>query len=125
MDNCQARQYFKDKGLTYDFLNIESVKLLELFLQEEIEKAMSESDDCILIKINRYRFTKKQRQSNKFSNLALTVKGTYFKDREAITFSDSGFIGFAGWASTRNTQPFIDGFIRWCDVVVNNRAVQS
>lgn len=37
----------------------------------------------------------------------------YFVDREAVTFNDDGFIGFAGWADDTNVAPVLAGFERW------------
>ena len=49
----------------------------------------------------------------------IRVKGTYFADREAITFNEDGFIGFCGWADGYNLTPFIVGFKEWCDYLEN------
>ncbi len=43
------------------------------------------------------------------------VDGPYFKDREGISFEPNGFIGFAGWADSRNERPFLVAFARWLD----------
>lgn len=43
----------------------------------------------------------------------IRVNGTYFKDREAISFNGNGYIGFAGWSDSRNVQPFYRAFARW------------
>lgn len=43
----------------------------------------------------------------------ITVDGDYFKDREGITFNSDGFVGFAGWASDSNCQPFVNAFTDW------------
>ena len=43
----------------------------------------------------------------------IRCNGTYFKDREAISFNGDGFIGFAGWADSKNVQPFYKAFQRW------------
>lgn len=43
----------------------------------------------------------------------IRVNGTYFKDREAISFNDDGYIGFCGWAGTKNALPFYRAFARW------------
>jgi len=111
MTNDEARQYFQDKGLNYEVLNSQSIKLLTKLLREELSKFKTIQKDCILESINYYRYSPKHR------NVCLTVKGTYFDNREAITFNSDGFIGFAGWACSGNTKPFIDGFIKWCDQV--------
>jgi hypothetical protein len=124
VNNDDARQYFKDKGLTYNALSVYTIDLLATMLQAEImemrKEAMIQLTDCILVRINPPNYTKKQLRDNKFSQFELTVQGTYFDKREAITFNRDGFIGFAGWACTSNTKPFIDGFIKWCDYLSSN-----
>lgn len=47
----------------------------------------------------------------------LYMNSHYFTRRECISFNKDGFIGFAGWADQRNTNPIIDAFIKWCDVL--------
>lgn len=117
MNNDEARQYFKDKGLTYSILNSKTIILLKKLVQKEIDKMKSEVNDCCLVSMNRLRPVNSQLKNGW---VELTVKGGHFDNREAITFNRDGFIGFAGWASTRNTQPFIDGFIKWCDEMVKS-----
>ena len=43
----------------------------------------------------------------------LSVSGSYFSGRGAVSFNDDGFIGFAGWADDTNVQPFLRAFMRW------------
>lgn len=43
----------------------------------------------------------------------LRVDGRYWQGREAISFNDDGFIGFAGWADDDNVQPFLRAFAIW------------
>lgn len=38
-----------------------------------------------------------------------------WKDREAISFNDDGFIGFAGWAAGKNATPMLAAFAYWCN----------
>ena len=45
----------------------------------------------------------------------IRVDGPYFEDREAISINPDGFIGFAGWADSRNERPFLVAFARWMD----------
>jgi hypothetical protein len=120
MTNDEARHYFQDKGLTYKALTTYTIDLLISIIQNEIMKMRKEREDCILVRINNYKYSKKQLNSKQFNNVFLTVSGTYFSDREAISFNTDGFIGFAGWASTINTKPFINGFIKWCDDLADN-----
>jgi len=115
MNNDEARQYFKDKGLTYECLNELSICLLINLINSEIIKFRNKDKDCCLRYVNNKYNCKKHKDS--FIWVDLSVKGTYFDNRQAISFERDGFIGFAGWASTINRQPFIDGFIKWCDKV--------
>ena len=116
MNNNDARQYFQDKGLTYKVLSEYNIDLLKLMIQEEIMKARKDDSDCILIRVNNK--TRGKKKVCLVEWIEITVKGTYFESREAVTFNRDGFIGFAGWASDTNVKPFIDAFVRWCDEVV-------
>ena len=43
----------------------------------------------------------------------LRCQSHYFDDREAVTFNEDGFVGFAGWADDENIQPILAGFLQW------------
>ena len=43
----------------------------------------------------------------------LRCEAHYFDDREAVTFNEDGFVGFAGWADDKNVQPILKGFLEW------------
>lgn len=43
----------------------------------------------------------------------LSCKSFYFEKREAVTFNDNGFVGFAGWADDQNVQPILTAFAKW------------
>lgn len=45
----------------------------------------------------------------------IRVDGFYFEDREAISIDPNGWVGFAGWADSRNERPFLVAFARWLD----------
>ena len=86
---------------------------------------MSKAGSCMIM-INepklrgRYAYIKLDKNGNiKFA--AIRVKGTYFSDREAITFNEDGFIGFCGWADRYNLIPFVMGFKEWCDYLVSKK----
>lgn len=46
------------------------------------------------------------------------VDGPYFEDREAISLNADGFVGFAGWADSKNVVPFLSAFDAWIDALV-------
>ena len=59
----------------------------------------------------------KTRKSKPFNYIEITGKGTYFEEREIITFCDSGFIGFCGEADKENEIPVLTAFGEWLELV--------
>lgn len=45
----------------------------------------------------------------------LRCKSFYFQKRQAVTFEDSGFIGFAGWSDDDNVRPILSAFSKWVE----------
>lgn len=43
----------------------------------------------------------------------IRIDGHYFENREAVSFNEDGFIGFCGWADSKNERAILDGFYRW------------
>lgn len=110
-----AREYFKKCNLTYDDIDMNAIYRLIKILNFKIFEANS----CMLM-INepklRGRYTNvKLNKNGKLIFAEIRVKGTYFDDREAITFNEDGFIGICGWADGYNLTPFVLGFKDWCD----------
>ena len=104
-----ARNHFKKCGLTYQNIGIEELnKLIKI-----LNKHISDFDSCMLMIKEPNNIVLDKNKKLKFAELR--VKGTYFDDREAITFNQDGWIGFAGWADTKNITPFIMAFIEWCN----------
>lgn len=114
-----ARDYFKRCNLTYDDITMNDLYKLIQILNTKI----SEAGSCMLM-INepklRGKYTNvKLNKDGKLVFAEIRVKGTYFNDREAITFNDDGYIGFCGWADGYNLTPFVMGFKEWCDYLKN------
>jgi len=111
-----VRDYFTTQSrLSYDDLNRYSIDLLQSMIQVEIMKLRKEIPDCPILTIVPYKYTRSQLKSNKFKEVKLLVNGTYFSNREAITFYENGRIDVADWASGYNVIPFREGFLNWCD----------
>lgn len=51
--------------------------------------------------------------SGRVVRASLTVDGSYFEGREAVTLNGNGFLGIAGWADDRNTSPFAAAVVGW------------
>ena len=110
-----ARNYFKKCNLTYDDITMNDLYKLIQILNIKITEAGS----CMLMmnepKLRGKCPNVKLNKSGKLVFAELRVKGTYFDDREAITFNKDGWIGFCGWADGYNLTPFVIGFKEWCD----------
>lgn len=119
-----ARNYFKECNLTYDDIGMNEIYKLIQILNRRIEQVGS----CMLM-INEPKLKGRYRniilKDGKIKFAEIKVKGTYFDDREAITFNDDGYIGFCGWADGYNLTPFIMGFKEWCDYLKNKKLKEN
>lgn len=124
LTSAYAREYFKNKGLSYNLITEELFDKLKLFFKIELNNYVTDGDEhskkiamCLSkkeYKINKPKFNHKDGLLHGF----IQVDGSYFKNREAISFNENGFIGFAGWSDSNNIQPIIKAFINWCDSIV-------
>ncbi len=108
------RQKFINNGLSYkDIGSKEIVKLKSLI---EIELS-SFNNDGFLMQLEKTpkKYCKFNGEDGSIKEFYFKVKGNYFRKREAISFNTGGFIGFAGWASSENTKPFLVAFDKWVD----------
>lgn len=115
-----ARQYFKDKGLTYSKITYEDLTKLQLLLIDELNSYINSDEYGKQMGMKLRTPLKKDIKvlvKTGLQHAFLKVDGSYFGKREAISFNRDGFIGFAGWASSVNVQPMINAFIRWCDEI--------
>lgn len=113
-----ARDYYKKSGITYDDITMNDLyKLIQL-----INKRIVDANSCMIM-INEPKLKGVNRnvifKNNKLVFAEIRVKGTYFDDREAITFNEDGFIGLCGWADGYNLTPFVIAFKDWCDYMKN------
>ena len=92
-------------------------KLSEL-MQEEIYRLLADKTYSMINKLSMHSKIRLEKDY-----VHLFVNGFYFNKREAITFDlRNKFIGFNGWASGCNRIPFIKGFIKWCDYMVEKKS---
>lgn len=118
MTREQARQYFRDKGLTYKHIFIGDICCLEIFLQEELKEYLRQGNEDVKRKnLNLAAMAKNDIKMDKeaLRFAYLSVQASNFESREAISFNLDGSIGFAGWADEETVQPILKAFIRWCD----------
>lgn len=120
MNNEEARKLYKESGLTY--ANISSIEISKLI--DCIKHELSNSDNELEMKLSKLRKSDITYNSDgTIKNCYLMVDGFYFKRREAISFNSADvkgneFIGFAGWAGSKNTKPFIVAFEKWLTRII-------
>lgn len=118
MTNDEARQYFKDCGLSYSNIKPIHIRKLSNVLENELidyyENGGNNAKQMDM-KLGRTLKRDMQFEENGLKHTYLKVDGSYFKGREAISFNNGGFIGFAGWADSTNTAPILKAFCKWCD----------
>ena len=111
----EARQYFRDKGLSYHDITEGDILSLLMRLNREIKKSNKAGETSVSTMHMSSKIDMKKRTNGTIIKCFLYINSHYFTRREAISFNEDGFIGFAGWADQRNTNPLLRAFLRWCD----------
>jgi len=113
-----AREYFRISGIQLSNLTARDFDKLKEFVTIEINKLLADPS---------YRMIPELRVSkikeNK-SGIFLRISGSYFSDREGISFNlwKPLFIGFCAEMSGCNQTPFIKGFVKFVDYL---RGIQT
>lgn len=111
----EARQYFRDKGLSYHDITEGDILSLLMLLNREIKKSNKAGETSVSTMHMSSKITMKKRTNGTIIKCFLYINSHYFTRREAVSFNEDGFIGFAGWADQGNTNPLLRAFLRWCD----------
>ncbi len=106
----EARQYFKDCQIEYSEITRKDIDKLIQLIKEQLKE--HKHFPMRLSKIVHFKS-----ENGIFLSCYLYVNGRYFKKRQAISFEEEDWIGFAGWADSGNVQPFINAFAIWCDYI--------
>lgn len=118
--NDEARQYFKDKGLTYADITDGDILTLTMMLNQELKKSNKAEETSCVMRLSE-KIDIKHRSNGSITACYLYMNSHYFTRREAISFNRDGFIGFAGWADQGNVNPLLRAFLRWCDYLAGER----
>lgn len=113
--NEEARQYFRDKGLSYHDITEGDILSLLMLLNREIKKSNKAGETSVSTMHMSSKIGMKKRTNGTIIKCFLYINSHYFTRREAISFNEDGFIGIAGWADQGNTNPLLRAFLRWCD----------
>lgn len=117
MTNEEARECFKSKGLTYKNITSGDICTLVMLLNKHIKQACKENKMSVDTMHMSEKIKSKYSTSGKLKECYLFMNSHYFTRRECISFNKDGFIGFAGWADSRNTAPILQAFVEWCDSI--------
>lgn len=115
MTRDDARNLWIEAQLDYSQLNLGRLQKLRTMLNDEMKDSGLISPSGRGVGTYRANAAIKAGISIKGWMAELTCRSYYFNKREAVTFNDSGFIGFAGWADDTNVQPILIAFAKWVD----------
>lgn len=118
--NDEARQYFKDKGLTYDDVTGGDIFTLTRLLNKHIKAAVKDNETVESMHLSK-TVRIKPKENGGIDYCFLYLDSHYFEERECISFNRDGFIGFAGWADQGNTNPILRAFLEWCDILASQK----
>lgn len=118
--NDEARQYFKDKGLTYEDITEGDILTLTMMLNKELKTANKECETSVGTMYLSRKVNMKRKTNGSLICCYLYMNSHYFTRRECISFNYDGFIGFAGWADQGNTNPILRAFLKWCDYLAES-----
>jgi hypothetical protein len=118
MNRDEAREHFKSSCLNYESLNEEHIKTLLKIISEELDDYYvngGEHAKQMDMKVSKPRIKDVKVLKSGLQYARIQIDGSYFKRREGITFSSTGFIGFGAEFSDVNVQPILKAFCRWCN----------
>lgn len=118
--NNEARDYFKNKNLTYDDITEGDILALVMLLNKHIKAANKSGETSVNTMSLSNKCDIKKKTNGSIISCYLYLNSHYFTRRECISFNPDGFIGFAGWADQGNVNPVLRAFIEWCDYLGGN-----
>ena len=113
--NDEARDYFKECGLSYKDITEGDILALVLLLNRELKKSNKIGETSVNTMSLSKKIDMKKNTDGSIRTCFLYMNSHYFTRREAISFNQDGFIGFAGWADPGNLNPLKRAFLAWCD----------
>lgn len=113
----EAREYFKNAGLTYKDISEGDILSLIMLLNREIKKSNKMGETSVNTITLSKRIDLKKKSNGTIISCFLYVNSHYFERRECISFNADGFIGFCGWADVGNSNPILRAFREWVDVL--------
>lgn len=119
--NDEAREYFKECGLTYKDITEGDILSLVLLINRELKKSNKIGETSVNTMRLSEKMDMKKNTDGTIKTCFLYMNSHYFTRIEAISFNQDGFIGFAGWADSGNLNPLKRAFLAWCDQIKAER----
>jgi hypothetical protein len=113
--NQDCRDKFARLGLTYDDITEGEILALVMLLNREIRKSNRIGETSVNTTRLSRKMAIKHKPTGQITECYLYMNSHYYTQRECISFSKNGFIGFAGWADDGNLNPIRRAFLEWCD----------
>jgi hypothetical protein len=105
-----CRKYIGD-DLLFAKIPFSNFRRLAELIQKEIDELLTDNSYDMIGELKVKELIKKNKDG-----IFLRISGSYFGDREGISFYFSNnFVGFCGEMSGCNQTPFIIGFLNWID----------
>ncbi len=117
MNRDKARDLFNELGLDYSKISELEIRKLSNILEAHLIGYLATGDfhaSQMDMKVSPLLKKDLIMKDGKLVSARITIDGRYFKRREGITFSETGWIGFAGEFSDVNTAPILRAFCNWC-----------
>jgi hypothetical protein len=106
-----ARKHFADSGLAYSDITEGDICVLVMLLNRRL-KCKKYIGSISTLRMSQ-KIKAKYTTAGRLKKCFLYINSHYFTQREAISFNESGFINFCGWADEKNTAPVVDAFMEW------------
>lgn len=120
MDREEARQVFKSYKLNYKDITQNDIRKLSNMIETELINYLDYGGNHAKqmdMKVGRQLKKDISFVDDKLEYAFIKIDGSYFKNREGISFNKDGFIGFGGEFSDVNVAPILKAFIKWCNCV--------
>lgn len=117
-----AREHFQRCDLDYSMIKLEDINKLVNIVSDELQSYLEyggEHAEQMNMKVSKVRKKDVKVLKSGLQYARIQIDGSYFKRREGITFSSTGFIGFGVELSDVNVQPILKAFCRWCDSIAS------
>lgn len=101
--NDIIREKIKAKGISVNNVSLAQLELLHKELSISLEKSGNYDGTYRMNPLDDYRY--------------MTCRTNQWESREAVSFNRDGFIGFCGWADSKNTKPILDGVLNWLEKI--------